>query len=105
MPRSNRRCAVSLQEVAKWTVPRRWSVSSCASMGGANDVAAAARAIPVASLILLVMRVSRTAHAGQTFCVDYQASTEQAIYPPVVALELSLSARSATARLSQESRA
>src|SRR5258705_5930864 len=37
MPRSNRRCAASLHEVAKCTVPRRWSVSSCASAGGVKD--------------------------------------------------------------------
>src|SRR5262245_15702711 len=102
MPRSNRRCAVSLQEGAKWTVPRRWSVSSCAGTDGAKDVAAAATAITVASLILLVMRVSRTAHAGQICRTDYQGSVPPAIYPPVAERELSLPARSATARLSQE---
>src|SRR3954469_9775295 len=44
MPRSKRRCAVSLHEVAKCTVPRRWSVSSWARAGGVKDVAAIAMA-------------------------------------------------------------
>src|SRR5206468_7540147 len=42
---------------------------------------------------------------GQTFRTDYQGSLRPAIYPPVVTVELSLPARSARARLSQESRA
>jgi hypothetical protein len=37
MARSNRRCAVSLHEVAKWTVPNFWSVSSCAMLGDAHN--------------------------------------------------------------------
>src|SRR4029077_444002 len=50
MPRSKRRCAVSLHEVAKCTVPRRWSASSCASADGAKDAAVAAIVMADASL-------------------------------------------------------
>src|SRR5215470_3218381 len=50
MPRSKRRCAVSLHEVAKCTVPRRWSVSSCASAGGVKDAVVAAISLNDVSL-------------------------------------------------------
>src|SRR5262245_8092961 len=36
MARSKRRCATSLHEVSKWTVPSRWSVSSWARAGCTN---------------------------------------------------------------------
>src|SRR3954453_15491127 len=49
MARSKRRCAVSLHEVAKWTLPSRVSASSCPNAGcpherqavAATDMAAA----------------------------------------------------------------
>src|SRR5215510_12815733 len=104
MPRSNRRCAVSLQEVAKWTVPRRWSVSSCASAGGVNDVAVTVTAMTDASLIPTVMKASLRPTPGQTCRTGYQDGVEPAIYT-LGERELSLPARSATARLLQGSRA
>src|SRR5262245_63380114 len=59
MPRSNRRCAVSLQEVSKWTAPRRCSAASWAVAEGAiaaANAAATAREdlIMVASLAFVV---------------------------------------------------
>jgi hypothetical protein len=50
MARSNRRCAVSLQEVAKWTVPSFWSVLSCAIPGG-HDPSVAVHAMAAARSI------------------------------------------------------
>src|SRR2546430_16486940 len=44
MARSKRRCATSLQDVSKWTVPNRWSVSSCARRGGEKVTLAAIEA-------------------------------------------------------------
>src|SRR6476646_1090534 len=40
MARSKRRCAVSLHEVAKWTLPSRWSVSSWPNAGCPHEMQA-----------------------------------------------------------------
>src|SRR4051812_12984225 len=108
MPRSNRRCAVSLHDVAKCTVPRRWSVSSCASAGGAKDAVVAAIAMADASLndvslndVSLNMGTSRVgAIWPERWGGPYQGGLGPAISPPVAAVQLSLPPRSATARLS-----
>jgi hypothetical protein len=62
MARSNRRCATSLQDVSKWTVPKRWSVSSWAKMGcgNARPAAIAAAATANADLIMGVSYLRRT---------------------------------------------
>src|SRR6266700_2044919 len=100
MPRSNRRCAVSLHEVAKCTVPRRWSVSSCASAGGVNDVAVAAIAMADASLNMRISLVG--GDTARTLGGPYQGGPSAAISPPARPVQLSLHVRSATARLSLE---
>src|SRR5262245_7399890 len=53
MPRSNRRCAVSLHEVSKCTVPRRCSAASWAVAEGA--IAAASVAAMAASDDLIMV--------------------------------------------------
>ena len=55
-PRSNRRCAVSLQEVAKWTVPNRWSVSSWA-LAGACQTPIAINPIVAVNNVLIMVRL------------------------------------------------
>src|SRR5262249_13070183 len=54
MARSKRRCATSLQDVSKWTVPNRWSVSSCARTGGESETLAAIEAAATASADLIM---------------------------------------------------
>src|SRR5215470_9999290 len=103
MPRSKRRCAVSLHEVAKCTVPRRWSVSSCASAGGVTDAAVATMAMADASLNEVSKRdLPGGAIEPERWDGPYQGGSGRAISPPVVAVQLSLPPRSATARLSLE---
>src|SRR5215475_8563421 len=98
MPRSKRRWAVSLHEVAKCTVPRRWSVSSCASAGAVKDAAVAAIAMADASLNMGTSLIG--AIQPERWNGPYQDGPGPAISPPVVAVQLSLPRRSATARLS-----
>src|SRR5258705_5388256 len=113
MPRSNRRCAASLHEVAKCTVPRRWSVSSCASAGGVKDVVvkdAVVAAIAMADARLNDVSLNDvTLNMGGTSLMGlfapnigrpYQDGPSPAISPSARTVQLSLYARSATARLS-----
>src|SRR5215218_3118503 len=55
MARSKRRCAASLHDVAKWTVPKRWSASSCPTAGCTNENPIATTAT---ANVLLNMRAS-----------------------------------------------
>src|SRR6266481_3608028 len=70
MARSKRRCATSLQDVSKWTVPNRWSVSSCARTGGEKETLAAIEAAATASADLimgLLLSVSDVRATGRPF--------------------------------------
>src|ERR1700730_6114729 len=66
MPRSKRRCAVSLHEVAKWTVPNRWSTSSCATAGGDSETPAASAAPTAMTSDDLIMMASRSLRVGRS---------------------------------------
>src|SRR5215471_12895770 len=54
MPRSNRRCAISLHDVGKWTVPRRWSLSSWLKTGTIETAEKAATAVKPANKALIM---------------------------------------------------
>src|SRR3954451_9251379 len=114
MPLSNRRCAVSLHEVAKCTVPRRWSVSSCASAGDVKDAAVAA--IAMADAILNDVNLNDTslndtrlnmgtslvgAMRPERWANPIRTASARQFPPPAAAIQLSLQPRSATARLSE----
>src|SRR6516162_1260333 len=75
MARSKRRCATSLQEVSKWTVPNRWSVSSCARTGGEKETLAAIEAAATANadlIMVLLLSVSDVRATGRQFFQCYQ---------------------------------
>src|SRR3979409_194425 len=54
MPRSNRRCATSLHDVGKWTVPRRWSLSSWLKAGSIETPERVATAVKPANKALIM---------------------------------------------------
>src|SRR5262245_8259830 len=105
MPRSNRRCAVSLHDVSKCTVPRRCSAASWAVAEGA--IAAANVAATMAASDDLIMVASLAFVVGETRPVKISWSLANArrrgnlayVIGDNGARELSLRARSGTARL------
>src|SRR5712691_12744226 len=84
MARSKRRCATSLQDVSKWTVPNRWSVSSCARTGCEKETLAAIEAAATASADLimgLLLSVSDVRATGRPFFQCYQMLPSPTIPP------------------------
>ena len=74
MPRSNRRCAISLHDVAKWTVPSCVSAFSRAGAGCASDIdAAAIMASGTANAVLIIVS-SRLAVATNALAVTSYAT-------------------------------
>src|SRR5262245_28402629 len=68
MARSKRRCATSLHDVSKCTVPKRWSVSSWAKIGCEKAKPAAIEAAATADADL-IMRHSPDVRGASPICV------------------------------------